>query len=583
MIDEDNQYAASPLRSLAPRDDPVHGLFTRAAKEGQHTDRLRALLTQGADIDWKDLDGLGALYYAACRGNEENAKFLLESGADVNSFHAQLGTPVCAAALKGHTLVVDLLLKHKANLDESYGGALGSVMHAACYGGSIPTVKAILEGGGSLNQSSLVSMVAFVTVKGQNANTSALKSLAREPRHEANLVVCTPILLAADQHHFQMLQSCWSGLLAEEFGLRDAGGCSPNDTWDLVNGILEKYLRFNHPAQASDSAQSGSGPSYTAQASTSSDWSFMGFPRAPPTSSSRTLLMWAASLLDLSLIDHLLKAGADAAKKDKFGRTALHFAVRPHLHAKFDDAKECIRRLAVCGFAHTGVDMKDLSANEMLCETPLMLAVESPHPTVDPRVSRVWGPDLQETFVAQLLSSGSNVNGKDREGKTALMTAVSSGYRFCEPKIVKLLCEAGAATNEVNTFGWTALHLAIRGFGPLDVISVLLNHGADPNVLTHLANGTFVPSPLYEAVDYGVPIDILQALLSYGADPNIENGTEGTAMALAQRKHRLDYVRLFETSLQNPPEASTPEASPTPSNRSWLKRLPRLGLFNKVT
>jgi ankyrin repeat protein len=43
---------------------------------------MRMLLNSGADIDGEDPDGRTALWWATFSGQKENAKFLIEAGAD---------------------------------------------------------------------------------------------------------------------------------------------------------------------------------------------------------------------------------------------------------------------------------------------------------------------------------------------------------------------------------------------------------------------------------------------------------------------------------------------------------------------
>ena len=72
-----------------------------------------------------DKGGLGKAYFnAACEGNTPQAQLLLERGADVNYFDANVfGESYDAlqcASVNGHTEMVSLLLKHGARLDHKH-------------------------------------------------------------------------------------------------------------------------------------------------------------------------------------------------------------------------------------------------------------------------------------------------------------------------------------------------------------------------------------------------------------------------------------------------------------------------------
>ena len=80
----------------------MHEDFVGAARQGQGTTRLEYLLSRGANVDARDGGGLTALYHAAFQGDSKNVQGLLQHGADVNSGHHLLGTPIAVAALRGH-------------------------------------------------------------------------------------------------------------------------------------------------------------------------------------------------------------------------------------------------------------------------------------------------------------------------------------------------------------------------------------------------------------------------------------------------------------------------------------------------
>jgi ankyrin repeat protein len=94
-------------------------------------------------------DGFTALHYAAFFGQEETARLLLESGAEVNlvarnaSIHV---TPLHSAASGGHPAIVKLLLEHGADPNASQDGGF-TPLHSAAANNDRESVEALLEAG----------------------------------------------------------------------------------------------------------------------------------------------------------------------------------------------------------------------------------------------------------------------------------------------------------------------------------------------------------------------------------------------------------------------------------------------------
>ncbi len=84
------------------------------------------------------------------------------------------------------------------------------------------------------------------------------------------------------------------------------------------------------------------------------------------------------------------------------------------------------------------------------------------------------------TEVAEiLLNSGAHIDQIDNEGRTPLMKAVRAGH-ICT---VRYLISKGADVNRsTNSNDSTVLSLACAG-GHLEIASLLLKHGSDPNHL----------------------------------------------------------------------------------------------------
>jgi ankyrin repeat protein len=75
--------------------------------------------------------------------------------------------------------------------------------------------------------------------------------------------------------------------------------------------------------------------------------------------------------------------------------------------------------------------------------------------------------------VKMLLSSGADVNHKNKYGWTALHWAAGNGHL----KVVKVLLSFEADIHHKNKGGWTALHYAAHS-GHLEVVKELMKSGA---------------------------------------------------------------------------------------------------------
>ncbi len=79
------------------------------ASRAGHTERVKALLASGADVNAKDKDGVPAFMVAAMNGHTETVKALMAAGADVNAKDNNGDTALMVAEKKGHSYIVQLL------------------------------------------------------------------------------------------------------------------------------------------------------------------------------------------------------------------------------------------------------------------------------------------------------------------------------------------------------------------------------------------------------------------------------------------------------------------------------------------
>ncbi len=138
--------------------------------------------------------------------------------------------------------------------------------------------------------------------------------------------------------------------------------------------------------------------------------------------------------------------------------------------------------------------------------------------------------------VQALVRSGADVNDAQADGMTALHWAAELG----EPRIAKVVLEAGANADAVTRLGnYTPLHLAARSAHG-DVAAILLDAGADAMARTNTG-----ATPLHFAAGAGDAVAV-KALLAHGAKVDArESSWEQTPLMWAADYGRLDAVKAL--------------------------------------
>jgi ankyrin repeat protein len=127
---------------------------------------------------------------------------------------------------------------------------------------------------------------------------------------------------------------------------------------------------------------------------------------------------------------------------------------------------------------------------------------------------------------------------KDQEDKpsvSALMLAALSG----KYDIVQKLLDCGSDTKFQDSDGLTALHMAIEE-DFIDIATLLVEH--DPELVIVVDKYNWYP--LLYAVSFSTP-EMIELLLDNGADPNVQNSDGNSALHLAVLSEKTDYVRIL--------------------------------------
>src|SRR5580704_15447546 len=160
-----------------------------------------------------------------------------------------------------------------------------------------------------------------------------------------------------------------------------------------------------------------------------------------------------------------------------------------------------------------------------------------PHPEWESAIYGAAGIAQHPEVTRLLLERGADQN----DGETPYH--VPETY---DNTILKMLVESG----KLNVTSLTTLLLRKTDWHDFDGIKWLLEHGADANRATHWGRTAF-----HHAVSRDNGIDIIELLLDHGADPTLvaerpdlrlRNGPGMSAVAMAARRGREDLLELME-------------------------------------
>jgi len=238
----------------------------------------------------------------------------------------------------------------------------------------------------------------------------------------------------------------------------------------------------------------------------------------------------------------------EGVHQDKNGFTSLHRAA--------EQGVEAVRALMP-------EQQKAINVTDKWNETPVMKAARKGlHTTVrylleqtaDPNVMNTEGRtalyhalfnDKGNETAIELLKFGADVNVSLKSDRSLLHVACSKG----EPEAAAFLIanQVDLTRTEAST-GRTALHSAVAlsdGKKAEQLTGLLLNAGAAANTKDS-ENGA---TPLHDAVTTG-HVEVVKVLLEHGADPSVEDDMlRRTPLTLAKKKKKDDVMKVLEEFL----------------------------------
>jgi ankyrin repeat protein len=228
---------------------------------------------------------------------------------------------------------------------------------------------------------------------------------------------------------------------------------------------------------------------------------------------------------DVSRLEELLAEGASAEEQNERGNTVLHDAVyyghdaavgrllavgspsffavgndedNTPLHSAAYGGRIGAARLLVDAARANGM-VDRITARSVHGHSPLDVAVSRPHSDASSE---------HEEVVRLLHANGADVNARSGldpvHGKPPLYMAAAKG----DVQMCRTLLLLGADVNQLAAGGFTALHTA-AGSGNVDLVVMLLEHGADPSAV----GGEEEWTALHRAVGGNSNVDTVKALI----------------------------------------------------------------------
>ncbi|XP_067669744.1 putative ankyrin repeat protein RF_0381 [Haliotis asinina] len=208
-----------------------------AAQHG-HRDVVELLVKKGADVTQVDDIGENTLHWACVGGDLETVKLLLSLNiVDINSHGWRSRTPVMVAAQYGPSQVVEFLLIKGADVS-LVDGVKDNILHYACRGGDIETVKLVL----SLN-------VVDVNSRGQNSQTPVIVAAQWKHRNIVELLVTegADVSLVDDSRTNILHWACLAGDLETVKLVLSLHAADINARSDYGSTALELARFWGHP------------------------------------------------------------------------------------------------------------------------------------------------------------------------------------------------------------------------------------------------------------------------------------------------------------------------------------------------
>jgi len=394
--------------------------LTAAARNG-HVQLCALLVAHGVSLDARhEIDGTTALWKAAYFGHQPVVSLLASKGADIRVLSSTGESVLYAAAQKGRTPVVQMLIKEHGLSANEAGIGNNTPLMAAAHQGHWNLVQYLCEAAADVNATNQIgwSPLFMASQMGHTPVVKFLLDKGADP-NSTNHQGTAPLLMAS-----------LNGFAETITVLLDSGA---NINHTSLIGTTALHMASREGQVLAVKALIGRGANVNAQ-----------------DNFGMTPVMGAAQCGLCSIMIDLVDAGADLELKTKTGMTAFLMA--------------CVQGMA--------------DGAELLLEKGATHTCVSPLPAGAPPLNlAAWVG--QPKLVQVMLRRGADINAVDAHGWTALMIALARG----NVPTCRALLEKGASLAVQDPMGWSPLFCAALA-GCLEGVQMLVDKKADLSVAT---------------------------------------------------------------------------------------------------
>lgn len=466
----------------------VSSPVAEAAMTGDRT-TLKSLLARKVDVNAPQADGATAIQWAAYRNDLEMADLLIAAGANVKLANHDGATPLWLAAENGSPAMIEKLIEAGADPNERHVNGETPLMMAA-RNGDPAAIKVLLDHKADVNLKENLRGTTALMWAAEQSHPEAVKILAD---HGADVNAAT----AADTRNSRLnIAPTVQQRIAQDvnFGKRRPRGGGKGTTNVGGGTVPDDFADFFGPPKIKD----GGG---------------------------LTPLVYAAREGCLECAEILLKSGANVNEVTNYGWTALLTATQ-NRHYKL------------------AAYLLDHGANPNIPNkggwTPLYLATDNRN--IESGDYPVRRPDMDHLdYIRLLIDKGANVNA-----------------RICGVESTAKDCKGDTTETRTNfTMQWlyedgATPFLRAAQSGDVILMKLLLDHGADPKIMTaHNDSALAVASGIgwVEGITYEwspeQSVEAVKMCLDLGIDPNIADDQGRTALHGAAHKGRTEVIQLL--------------------------------------
>jgi ankyrin repeat protein len=474
------------------------------------TAQMRRLVQAGADVDAARADGATALHWAAYHGDVSSVRLLLQAGADVTAANRNGSTPMWRAASHGDAPMIAALLENGADANEPLPLGRRPLMLAA-RSGSVDAVRALLERGADPNAKEDARGTTALMQAADQGHADVIAVLIERGADVA--AASAPVLRDARTAALGKADDPREAVRRQVIAiLCDQGSPDLSRLRELIAESTEDAVL----AEAGGPANANGDPCNVQRDALGFVVGSGGRRREArePDGGELTPLVYAARAGSIDAARTLLEAGADVNQVTRYGWSALLAATQ---NRNYQMGEFLIERGADVNIANKGG------------WTPLYLATDNRNIEGGDYPTRM--PDMDHlAYIKLLLDAGAAPNARLSES-TETRTVFTNQW----------LDEEGA----------TAFLRASQS-GDVELMRLLLEHGADPKIYTRLG-----VTPLAVAAGIGwvegvtsewsteQTVEAVKMLLALGIDPDHQADTGRVALHGAAHKGATEVVRVL--------------------------------------